>query len=89
MRADATDGRGTTPAWTPLVKAWLRDQDRSQAWLAKRARVNAMHLSNVLLGKSQVGIPVLARLEDAMGMKPGDLLLLARNSAILHHDEKK
>jgi hypothetical protein len=39
-----------------------------------------MHLSNCLLGKSQVGIKVLSRLEDAMGMDPGNLLMVAREA---------
>ena len=66
--------------WSTFVREWLRTHERSQAWLARQAKVHPMHLSNCLLGKSQVGISVLSRLEDAMGMKPGTLLMAARES---------
>ena len=66
--------------WSTSVREWLRSHERSQAWLARQAKVHPMHLSNCLLGKSQVGISVLSRLEDAMGMKPGTLLMAARES---------
>ena len=74
-----TDGLDR-PQWSLFVLSWLNEQDRSQAWLARKAKVHQMHLSNCLLGKSQVGISVLSRLEDAMGMKPGTLLMAARES---------
>jgi len=66
--------------WSTFVREWLRTHERSQAWLARQAKVHPMHLSNCLLGKSQVGISVLSRLEDAMGMEAGTLLMAARES---------
>ena len=70
------------PLWSLVVIDWLSNQDRSQAWLARRAKVHPMHLSNCLLGKSQVGISVLSRLEDAMELTPGTLLMAAREAAV-------
>ena len=66
--------------WSTSVREWLRSHERSQAWLARQAKVHPMHLSNCLLGKAKVGILVLSRLEDAMGMDPGTLLMAARES---------
>ena len=66
--------------WSTVVRGWLHDNERTQAWLARRAKVHPMHLSNCLLGKAKVGISVLSRLEDAMGMDPGTLLMAARES---------
>lgn len=70
------------PLWSLAVIDWLANQDRSQAWLARKAKVHPMHLSNCLLGKSQVGIAVLSRLEDAMELAPGRLLMAAREAAV-------
>ena len=75
------DGQGR-PQWGLLVLSWLKSQDRTQAWLARNAKVHPMHLSNCLLGKSQVGISVLSRLEDAMELTPGKLLMAAREAAV-------
>ena len=74
-----TDGLDR-PQWSLFVLSWLNEQDRSQAWLARKAKVHQMHLSNCLLGKSKVGISVLSRLEDAMDMQPGNLLMVAREA---------
>ena len=74
-----TDGLDR-PQWSLFVLSWLNEQDRSQAWLARKAKVDQMHLSNCLLGKVQAGIRVLSNLEDAMGMDPGTLLMAARES---------
>ena len=74
-----TDGPDR-PQWSLFVLSWLNEQDRSQAWLARKAKVHQMHLSNCLLGKVQAGIRILSNLEDAMGMEPGILLMAARES---------
>ena len=74
--------------WRELVRDWLHAHERSQAWLARKAQVHPMHLSNCLLGKSQVGILVLSRLEDAMDMKPGTLLIAARHTTMEPRDDK-
>jgi len=77
------------PLWRVFVIDWLGKHDRSQAWLARKANVNPMHLSNCLLGKSQVGISVLTRLEDAMEMTPGTLLMAAREAAMDSRNDEK
>ena len=86
--SDDTDGLDR-PQWSLFVLSWLNEQDRSQAWLARKAKVHQMHLSNCLRGNSQVGISVLSRLEDAMDMQPGTLLMAAREAAMDSRNAKK
>ena len=60
--------------WRDTVKAWLEGQQRSAAWLARRARMNETYLYSLLSGAKTPGDKALRRLEDAMEMAPGTLV---------------
>lgn len=49
------------------ASAWLRDQGRSQAWLADTLGVSAAHVSNVLAGKRGLSLALARRLAEVIG----------------------
>ena len=62
--------------WINQVMEWLEANQRTQAWLARNARINEGHLSQCLRGHRPVGQRTLYRLEKAMGLEPGELVRL-------------
>lgn len=59
--------------WIEFTKEWLFQQERSQAWLARQARISDEHLSQCLCGHRTPGPRTLARLERAMNLPVGHL----------------
>lgn len=60
--------------WQETISEWLKANDRSQAWLARRADLSEQHFSRLMTGK--IGNPAeetLRKLEEAMGMAEGTL----------------
>jgi len=59
--------------WRVQVQDWLRENERSQGYLAGRAGITRPYLNLCLLGKEQPREPVLHALESAMGLDHGAL----------------
>jgi transcriptional regulator with XRE-family HTH domain len=62
--------------WQQKIIDYLEAQERSQAWLARKARMDANYLSAILNGLRLPGRKVLGRLEKAMGLPAGTLTAL-------------
>jgi len=62
--------------WQQVVRDWLEKEERSQAYLARKARVDMNYLSAILNDLRHPGHSVLGRLDTAMGLEPGTLLTL-------------
>ena len=54
--------------WNAIVTSWLEENQRSQAYLARKAGINESYLSRSMNGKTRVGERTLRRLERAMDM---------------------
>lgn len=54
--------------WTSKVRQWLKQNDRKQAWLARKANIPESHLSKVMNGKLMAGEVTLKKLEEATGL---------------------
>ncbi len=52
--------------WRQKVREWLEENDRSQAWLARKAGLDASWVSQVLAGKQPAGLKTLRAIEDAL-----------------------
>lgn len=61
--------------WIEQVQEWLTKNDRTQAWLSRKAGVSAFHLNRCLQGKENASARFLAKLEIAMGLAAGTLKL--------------
>jgi len=55
------------------IRQWLTEEDRSQAWLARKAEINETYFSHVLSGRRPVSQALCTKLEDVMGYDPGYL----------------
>ena len=61
--------------WQQAVHTWLDENERSQAWLARAARMDNTWVYLILSGKRNPGPRTLRKLEKAMGMVPETLTL--------------
>ena len=59
--------------WTQRVKEWLKERERSQAWLARKAVMSHYRLNHYFSGRHKAGVRVLQRLERSMELEPGAL----------------
>ena len=59
--------------WKTIVLEWLEVNDRSQAWLARRAGISERTMSMGLNGIHTPNPRTLKKLEKAMGLEPGAL----------------
>ena len=59
-----------------VIKDWLEQHERSQAWLARKASMSDSQLNHYLAGRHKAGLKVLRRLEQAMDVEPGTLMAL-------------
>ena len=59
--------------WQERVRVWLENNERSQAWLARKAKLDPSWLYLTLSGKRPAGNKTLRKLEHAMGMPEGTL----------------
>lgn len=64
--------------WEERTREWLFDNERSQAWLARKAGCTVFHLNGCLQGKRQASEKLLRQLERVMAIPYGTLL---RNGA--------
>ena len=62
--------------WIKKIHDWLGHEERSAAYLARKARMDGTYIYSLLSGAKTPGHRVLARLEAAMGMEQGDLVAL-------------
>ena len=60
--------------WETITRDWMDTNDRSQAWLARKAGISDEHFSQCLNGHRFPGLRTLKRLERAMDMIPGRLV---------------
>jgi len=66
--------------WQKVVREWLIQNDRSQAWLARRADISESYFSFVLNGLRTVSNAYLTRLEIVMELPPETLVWLKGQS---------
>ena len=59
--------------WSSFVRQWLRDNDRSQAWLCRQAGLSETHFSKQINGHRHIDRYDLNALERAMSI-PSDYL---------------
>ena len=59
--------------WQETIRDWLEREERSQAWLARKARMDTNYLSAILNDLRHPGSKVLGRLDRAMGLPLGTL----------------
>jgi transcriptional regulator with XRE-family HTH domain len=59
--------------WKVIVTGWLEENQRTQAYLARKAGINESYLSRCLNDKTPAGERTLRRLELAMDMTVGAL----------------
>ena len=59
-----------------MIRDWLEEHERSQAWLARKAEMSDSQLNHYLAGRHKAGFKVLQRLERAMDMEAGTLTSL-------------
>ena len=62
------------------IGRWLEIEERSQAWLARKASMDGSYLSMILSGRRTPGPRAIRKLEGAMGLEPGTLNGLAISS---------
>ncbi len=55
--------------WIDAVRQWLEENERSQAWLARKAGLDASWVSQVLAGSKPAGRKTIAALERATGLE--------------------
>ena len=60
-------------SWQEWVRVWLENNERSQAWLARKAKLDPSWLCLTLSGKRHAGNKTLRKLERAMDMPEGKL----------------
>ena len=59
--------------WRDTVRRWCRENDRSQAWICRRAGLSETQFSKQLNGHRQINHHELAALEQAMSVQSGFL----------------
>ena len=59
--------------WQETILDWLDREERSQAWLARKAGMNQNYLSAILNNLRSPGSKVLHKLDRAMGLPLGTL----------------
>ena len=59
--------------WQTTVREWLEREQRSQAWLARKAGMDTSYVSACLNDLRRPGAKALRKLELAMGLAPGTL----------------
>ena len=57
--------------WSDFVRQWLRQNDRSQAWLCRQAGHSETHFSKQMRGHRRIDTYDLAALERVMGLSKG------------------
>lgn len=62
--------------WQQKIIDYLDREDRSQAWLARKAGMDVAYLSVILNGVRSPGPKVLRKLDKAMGLARGTLAAL-------------
>lgn len=55
------------------IQRWLDREERTQAYLARKAGINESYLSMILSGQRVPGIRALRKLEAAMALETGKL----------------
>lgn len=60
--------------WQDVVRDWLEREERSQAWLARKAKMDLTYFSLILNDHRKAGTKILRRLEGAMGLPSGTLV---------------
>ena len=60
--------------WQRMVRDWLRQNDRTQAWLCRQARLSETQFSKQMRGHRQIDGYDLKALEVAMGIPVGTLV---------------
>jgi transcriptional regulator with XRE-family HTH domain len=71
------------------IKAARKQRALSQAELARRAGISLSYLARVELGRSSIGVDMLGRIADAIGVPPDSLLRgvsVTEDSASLKQD---
>ena len=58
------------------IKSWLKTRNLSLVWLGRAAGVDGSYLCAILNGRRKAGLATLARLETAMGLPQGTLVLM-------------
>ena len=61
--------------WQSKVQAWLQRNDRSAAWLARKAGLNASWMYQTLAGQKRIGRKSLEKLEQVTSMDLGSAQL--------------
>ena len=59
--------------WQQIVRDWLEENERSQAWLARKAGLDTTWVYLILSGRRHPGPKTLRKLEAAMGKESGTL----------------
>ena len=67
---------------TQVIRDWLEQHERTQAWLARKAVMSNSQLNHYLAGRHKAGVRVLRRLERAMDVEPGTLTALRSQSQL-------
>ena len=62
--------------WQETIIEYLEREERSQAWLARKAGMDTHYLSAILNGLRSPGPKVLRKLDRAIGLAPGTLMAL-------------
>ena len=65
---------GANKGWQETVRDWLRENDRTQAWLCRAARLSETQFSKQMRGHRQINRYDLEALEEAMGIASGTLV---------------
>ena len=69
------------------VRCWLVQEERSQAFLARKAGIDHSHLSMILSGQRTAGHRVLLKLEKAMELELGTLTALRSRTQLPMEEE--
>ena len=64
------------------ISDWLLEQDRTQAWLARKADMTQTHLNLILHGKRRPSVRALRQLERAMGLQDGMLVAIQAQASM-------
>ena len=66
--------------WQTKVREWLKQNDRTQAWLARKADISESYFSFILNGYKPVSEAYLTNLEKVMGVEPHTLVGLKESA---------
>ena len=68
--------------WIKVVEDWLVREERSPAYLARKAHIQSTYIYSLLSGAKRPGRRTLGKLERAMGLPEGTLIgLLTQDPA--------